>query len=317
MAKTVSSSTELVRVTVQRADGATFEVAVEKDRRSVAAVKAVIEKVDGLERCYQDLFVLPKELQDPMVTSGVSKCALDDRDEIEDGWTLALLVKDANFTRGGAGATFSGNSRIVTQQNKNRSLSLTNMVAAAAGCTAYAEFKLLSGDSDGLLTGYVGAVVPYTTRNGQHEDLDLDKNHATYSNHEGYFMHLRHGGLFGAWSNETGGGPFTVGDRVGVLVKAGDGGFVRFFRNGSPIGGEFSGLVKSPLVIAAEMVCEGDSLELISNAVPPRYDAGDWLPDAPARVALRAPGEAAMQVVRAEIARMFGDAPAVVHQGRQ
>ena len=129
---------------------------------------------------------------------------------------------------------------------------------------------------------YIGAVV-------QKQDLDLNKNHALKDNDGAYFMHLYDGGLFGSGkrhSDREGLGTVKVGDRVGVLAKVGEQGFVRYFHNSKELGpgfrpgedikdwqgnptGEILGPIKSPLVIAAQTCYPGHSFELIQDAQTP------------------------------------------------
>ena len=75
---------------------------------------------------------------------------------------------------------------------------------------------------------------------------------------------------------------------MGVLVKAGGGGYVKFYRNGVAFGSGYNateivcdestgkilcGRIKSPLVIAAQFYDKGVSLKLLPNAVGPVPDA--------------------------------------------
>ena len=143
------------------------------------------------------------------------------------------------------------------------------MVATAGGGAVYGEFKILNGrDGDGDVCGCLGAVV-------QKDGLDLNESHTAHNNDEAYFMDLFDGCLYG--SNEWGSDPLgdrcvAVGDRFGVLVKAGPEGFVRFYKNGEAFGGTFSGPIKSPVVVVVNMWSKSVSLELLPNAVAP--DAG-------------------------------------------
>ena len=58
---------------------------------------------------------------------------------------------------------------------------------------------------------------------------------------------------------------------MGVLVKAGAEGYVRFYRNGAAFGPGFRGPVKAPLVLAVQMsrYGKGVSLELLPGAAVP------------------------------------------------
>lgn len=146
---------------------------------------------------------------------------------------------------------------------------MTDLVANADGDAVYGEFNVLSKGRyvhHGGVGAYFGAVV-------QNEGLNPDKCH-TYS--EGtYFMWLYDGGLRG--SGAKGEGALydrwvEVGDRIGVLVKAGAEGFVRFFKNGESSGVPYFTAkceFKSTLVVTVQMREYGTSLELLPNARRP------------------------------------------------
>ena len=78
----------LARVTVQRSDGASFEVAVEEGKSRVSEVKHEVEMVEGVSASLCDLFLLSDEGD-----SGDSGGPLSDDAKVEDGWLLALVVR--------------------------------------------------------------------------------------------------------------------------------------------------------------------------------------------------------------------------------
>ena len=90
----------LARVTVQRADGARFEVAVEDGEGCVMDVKREVEKVEGVSASLCDLFLLSegsgsgdegdREGEGSTSDSGSPLC---DDAKVEDGWLLALIVR--------------------------------------------------------------------------------------------------------------------------------------------------------------------------------------------------------------------------------
>ena len=81
------------------------------------------------------------------------------------------------------------------------------------------------------------------------------------------------GGLVGCGkdcSDMQGINAIKVGDKIGVLAKAGDHGYVRFFRNGKEFGGGFrDSAIKGPLVIAVQTFNPGDCYEIVPNAAEP------------------------------------------------
>ena len=100
-------------------------------------------------------------------------------------------------------------------------------------------------------------------------------------------MHVEDGSLRGAGKRrQRGEDTYQVGDRLGVLVKVGKQGFVRYFHNGKELGtgfrpgetingmhgnptGKILGPIKSPLAIGAYMSFVGGSLELLPGAQMP------------------------------------------------
>lgn len=142
---------------------------------------------------------------------------------------------------------------------------LTDIVATEGGPAVYAEFGVLSANIGGDVSVGIGALV--------HKDgLDLNKNFMI--SNEAYFMNLYDGSLWGSgkwFSDRQDAGSVRVGDMMGVLVKAGVNGYVRFYRNSAVFGPGFTGPVKAPLVLAVQVrppiwscisINEGASLEL-------------------------------------------------------
>ena len=90
----------LARVTVQRSDGASFEVAVEEGKGCVVEVKREVEKVEGVSASLCDLFLLSEgsgsgdegEGEGEGSTSD-SGSRLSDDAKVVDGWLLALIVR--------------------------------------------------------------------------------------------------------------------------------------------------------------------------------------------------------------------------------
>jgi len=152
------------------------------------------------------------------------------------------------------------------------SLSLTNVVADDTTGPVYAELRVLSGrEKDGAVCSFIGAIV-------MKPDLRLNGWHNSSSNMEAYFLDMRKGGPIGQgdWTepNEGGGfNSFKVGDTLGVLVRVGPEGFVRFFKNGKKWGGNFKATpkrpIKSPLVIVVHSMDKGLSYELLPDATAP------------------------------------------------
>ena len=91
----------LARVTVQRSDGGSFEVAVEEGKGCVVEVKREVEKVEGVSASSCDLFSLSEggsgsgdegDREGEGSTSD-SGSPLSDDAKVKDGWLLALIVR--------------------------------------------------------------------------------------------------------------------------------------------------------------------------------------------------------------------------------
>ena len=91
----------LARVTVQRSDGASFEVTVDEGKDRVMEVKREVEKVEGVSASLCDLFLLSEggsgsgdegDREGEGSTSDGGGPLSDDA-KVEDGWLLALIVR--------------------------------------------------------------------------------------------------------------------------------------------------------------------------------------------------------------------------------
>jgi hypothetical protein len=197
------------------------------------------------------------------------------------------------FANSGANATISESGLVVMQHGKKSSLSLTNIKIDGSGQrTVFAEFKIvnppgLESESEGS-NACIGAVI-------NQPSLDLDKYHAYGQNQGAYFMDLHDGSLCGsgkAGNDAQGEGTITHGDRMGVLVRTGQHGFVKFFRNGAEFGpgfkagealqdyngnvtGRFRGPISGPLVIAVQTRCPSQSFELVQDSPEPDMTTDD------------------------------------------
>jgi hypothetical protein len=87
---------------------------------------------------------------------------------------------------------------------------------------------------------------------------------------DGWFMYADSGSLYGndKQGNDEAGG-YTQGDRVGLLLDL-DNGSLRFFKNGVQHGpGYAAGSVTGPVVPAAQMYLNNQSVRLLPNAKAP------------------------------------------------
>jgi hypothetical protein len=122
----------------------------------------------------------------------------------------------------------------------------------------YWEVELVSEDMRMIL---VGISSPNLDPAGEHYGRECT---------DGWFISASYGALYGNGKNGIDeAGPYKQGDRVGVLLDL-DNGFLRFFKNGVPHGpGYAAGSVTGPVVAAAQMHFEDDSVRLLPNAEAP------------------------------------------------
>jgi hypothetical protein len=122
----------------------------------------------------------------------------------------------------------------------------------------YWEAELLSKTVNGI---NIGISRPNLDPTGEYFDSECT---------DGWFIEASEGSLYGNGKEEDDtAGPYTQGDRVGVLLDLGSGS-LRFFKNGVEHGpGYAAGSVTGP-VVAAVHTCNTDkSLRLLPNAEAP------------------------------------------------
>ena len=92
-----------------------------------------------------------------------------------------------------------------------------------------------------------------------------DKMH--WNTNDAYFIDALDGGLCGnGKSCDDPQGAFAEGDRVGVLLDL-DAGWLRFYRNSKRCGPGYTEGVTGPLVRAAQVVHQGETLTVLPGAV--------------------------------------------------
>merc|ERR1712232_335659 len=153
-------------------------------------------------------------------------------EKIESSCSTVLCVDASRqFIKTGDRANISkGGPCMVTQNAGGTNVTLTNItVDGSSSSPVYAEFKV--GDDVPVQDMCIGAVV-------QKPELDLGMCRSNGNDDEAYFMHLGDSGLYGSGKDgdDYQGERIAIGDRVGVLVKTGAEGFIRFFRNGNEYG---------------------------------------------------------------------------------
>jgi hypothetical protein len=113
-----------------------------------------------------------------------------------------------------------------------------------------------------LTTTFIGISRPNLNPKGRYLDVACT---------DGWFMYTGNGVLCGNGKFfDNGAGPYTEGDRVGVLLDLDDGS-LRFFKNGVQHGPGFgAGSVTGPVVAAVQMGITGESVRLLPNAQLPQ-----------------------------------------------
>ena len=86
-----ANAVKLIKLTVQRLDGTSFEIVLRDTHRSVMNVKHEVSKVVGVPASLQDLFVLSGGHDDD--GNGAIGVPLDGGTTVEDGWVLSLVMK--------------------------------------------------------------------------------------------------------------------------------------------------------------------------------------------------------------------------------
>jgi hypothetical protein len=122
----------------------------------------------------------------------------------------------------------------------------------------YWEVKLLSEDMVGI---FIGISRPNLSPVEKYFDSDCTVS---------WFIYAYSGGLCGNGKYlDNQAGPYTQGDRVGVLLDLNNGS-LRFFKNGVQHGpGYATGSVAGPVVAAVQMGWKGGSVRLLPNAEAP------------------------------------------------
>jgi hypothetical protein len=126
----------------------------------------------------------------------------------------------------------------------------------------YWEVEFTAADAEEIWFT-VGAVRP---------GLDHDKNHC--GGNDAYFIHGTSGALYGnGTSCDDLQGRFATGDRIGVLLDL-DAGWLRIYRNGKRCGPGYTEGVTGPLVRAAQLFYNDNTVTVLPGATAPE-GAGD------------------------------------------
>jgi hypothetical protein len=177
-----------------------------------------------------------------------------------DGETVAMAVKEPpllwrTFPAGRITLSEDGAVAMLTMQSR---FSLTTAGTELTEGRHYWEVELLSEDVTNILIGC------------SRSNLDPTQGYYKIDCTDCWFIECSIGGLWGNGKNyDDPAGPYTQGDRVGMLLDLNDGS-LRFFENGVQHGpGYPAGSVTGPVVHAAQMLNVGASVRLLPNAEAP------------------------------------------------
>jgi hypothetical protein len=147
---------------------------------------------------------------------------------------------------------------VATHHNINYEYSLTTTGTELAVGKHYWEVELLSESLNSIL---IGISRPNLDPAGEYFESECS---------DGWFIHAANGSLNGnGKANDDQAGGYKLGDRVGVLLDL-DNGSLRFFKNGVQNGpGYLAGSVTGPVVAAAQMWLQMQSVRLLPNAEAP------------------------------------------------
>ena len=179
---------------------------------------------------------------------------LDDLGLVDGSVVFMLFRQGWRWEESGSKIALSGEGLVATKAADDCHWQLVTGGSPMTEGRHYWEVELTAGP----LGITVGAVRP---------GLDHDKEH--YNTNGAYFIFGFNGSL---WGNGKPGadrqGAFAQGDRIGVLLDL-DAGWMRLYRNGERCGPGYTEGVTGPLVRAAQMYREGDTLTVLLGAVAP------------------------------------------------
>jgi hypothetical protein len=234
---------------------------------TVGEAKAEIARVQGTEESRHELYKVAVRADGGAVREDDAEAELLDADGmlLGDGEVMAMAVKELpplvwrTFADNRVQLSEDGAVATQTVYGGSGSGSLTTTGVELTEGKHYWEVELVSKKMSNI---YIGISRPNLNPKGRHWGAEIT---------DGWFVDAYDGSLCGNgkyFTDRT--GPYTKGDRVGVLLDLDDGS-LRFFKNGTQHGpGYGAGSATGPVVAAVQMVCAGTAVRLLPNVQLPQ-----------------------------------------------
>jgi hypothetical protein len=252
-----------IEVHVRPLGGDSFKITLDASAPTVGEAKAEIARSQGTAEGRQDLYKVAERADGLAVREDDAEPEpLDDESMmLADGEIVAMAVKESPLlwrTFPADRVTLSEGGAVATQTANGGNYTLTTTGTELTEGMHYWEVELLS-ESVGYI--YIGISRPNLNPVGTYFHTECT---------DGWFICAEYGALYGngKYCGDKA-GPYTQGDRVGVLLDFDDG-TLRFFKNGVQHGpGYPAGSVTGPVVHAVHMLKVGGSVRLLPNAAAP------------------------------------------------
>jgi hypothetical protein len=251
-----------IQIEVRSLGGDCFKVTLDASKPTVGDAKAEIARSQGTTKDRQELYRVAERADGLAVREDDAEPELLDDAGIllEEGDVMVMAVKEGPLLWGtfAAGRVTLSEGGAVATQSDSEDWSLTTTGVELTEGKHYWEVELLSKNMSRILIG-----ISRPNLNPVEKYLG---SHCAVS----WFIYTYSGGLCGNGKyHDTQAGPYTQGDRVGVLLDLNDGS-LRFFKNGVQHGpGYAGGSVAGPVVAAVQMFDPKTSMRLLPNAEAP------------------------------------------------
>jgi hypothetical protein len=254
-----------IQIAVRPLGGDSFKITLDASLPSVKEAKAEIARAQGTATDRQELYRVAEQADGLAVREDDAEPeALEDESMLlGEGDVVAMAVKDSPLlwrTFAADRVLLSEEEAVATQIIEGWSLTTSGMELTEG--KHYWEVEMLSG-----LGEYIACIG--VTRPNLDPTVGYFYNHCT----DGWFIGYGNGSLFGNGKGlDDLAGPYSKGDRVGVLLNLDDGS-LRFFKNGVQHRPGFpAGSVTGPVVAAVQMMNVNESMRLLPDAeVPAGY----------------------------------------------
>jgi hypothetical protein len=256
-----------IEVEVRPLGGDSFKIRLDLTKPTVGEAQAEIARAQGTVVARQELYrVAVREDGGAVREDDAEPELLDDNAfPLEEGAVVAMAVKDLPpllwRTFPDVDIELSDGGTVATEILDNGYNNLFSHVTTGTELTEgrhYWEVELLSEDVDDI---FVGVTRP---------NLDSVGDYIESGCTDGWFIRADWGALFGNGKEQDDvAGPYTQGDRAGVLLDLNNGSLL-FFKNGVQHGpGYAAGSVTGPVVAAVELSYKHQAVRLHANVAFP------------------------------------------------